>query len=90
MESKKTKRTGASKSHKARKRRKIDAGRETNSSRKNAKPHGTFVNVDQLAWKQVALPDRLEDAEGFFGLEEIDDVEIVRNGDVVQYKTSAY
>ena len=36
------------------------------------------VSVDSLPWKEAALPDQLEDAEGFFGLEEIDDVEVVR------------
>lgn len=42
-------------------------------------------DVDDLNWKEVALPDRLEDAEGFFGLEEIDGVDIVRsqgNGEI--------
>lgn len=37
------------------------------------------ASLDDLAWKEVALPDRLEDAEGFFGLEEIEDVEVVKN-----------
>ena len=37
------------------------------------------VREDELQWKEVALPDHLEDAEGFFGLEELDDVEVVRN-----------
>ena len=41
----------------------------------------TAVSSDHLAWKEVALPDRLEDAEGFFGLEEIDDVEVVRDAE---------
>lgn len=35
--------------------------------------------LDELAWKPVALPDRLDDAEGFFGLEEIEDVEVVKD-----------
>ena len=35
--------------------------------------------LDELAWKTVALPDRLDDAEGFFGLEEIEDVEVVKD-----------
>ena len=49
---------------------------------------GQFVPPDKLQWKEVELPDQLEDAEGFFGLEEIDDVEVVRNEkDVtVQYR----
>jgi ATP-dependent RNA helicase DDX24/MAK5 len=34
------------------------------------------VALERLVWKPVELPDRLEDAEGFYGLEEIDGVEI--------------
>lgn len=37
------------------------------------------TSLDTLPWTQVPIPDRFEDAEGFFGLEEIEDVEIVRN-----------
>ena len=37
------------------------------------------LKSDQLRWTEVALPDRLEDAEGFFGLEEIDDVEVIKD-----------
>lgn len=46
------------------------------------------VGIDDLNWKEVALPDRMEDAEGFFGLEEIDGVDIVRKSGVgeVQFK----
>ncbi|KAI5790964.1 putative ATP dependent RNA helicase [Pyronema domesticum] len=35
------------------------------------------VQLNELAWKEVAMPDRLDDVEGFFGLEEVDDVDIV-------------
>ncbi|GMF67423.1 unnamed protein product [Aspergillus oryzae] len=31
-----------------------------------------IVGMNELNWKEVALPDRLEDAGGFFGLEEIE------------------
>lgn len=46
------------------------------------------VGIDDLNWKEVALPDRMEDATGFFGLEEIDGVDIVRSsgGGEVQFK----
>lgn len=37
------------------------------------------VAIDALPWKEVALPERLEDAEGFFGLEEIEHVKIIRD-----------
>ena len=43
--------------------------------------------LDALPWNEVALPDRMEDAEGFFGLEEVSDVEVVRDPKIkkVQY-----
>ena len=45
-------------------------------------------SLDTLPWNEVALPDRLDDAEGFFGLEEVSDVEIVRDPEFgkVQYR----
>lgn len=54
------------------------------------------VGLDDLNWNEVALPDRMEDAGGFFGLEEIDGVDVVRpqgNGEVqfkVQYIISRF
>ena len=59
---------------KVRKRQRIDPHRTT----ARYKAALRTVSVDQLPWKEAALSDRLEDAEGFFGLEEIDDVEVVR------------
>ena len=45
------------------------------------------VIVDDLQWKEIDVPERLEDAEGFFGLEEIEGVDIRRheNGETVDY-----
>lgn len=37
------------------------------------------VRLDELGWKTVSMPDRLEDTEGFYGLEEIEDVMIVKD-----------
>lgn len=37
------------------------------------------LTADELAWKEVDPPGRLDDAEGFLGLEEIDDVDVVRD-----------
>lgn len=37
-----------------------------------------IVGLDELNWKEVPMPDRLEDAGGFFGLEEIDGVDVIR------------
>ncbi|ODH17731.1 ATP-dependent RNA helicase MAK5 [Paracoccidioides brasiliensis] len=47
------------------------------------------VGIDDLDWKEVALPDRLDDAEGFFGLEEIEGVDIVRPAGQGQIKFKA-
>ncbi|KAF2136228.1 uncharacterized protein K452DRAFT_237847 [Aplosporella prunicola CBS 121167] len=46
------------------------------------------LRLDKLAWKEVEMPDRLDDFEGFFGLEEIDDVDVVREGDTVSYRSA--
>ncbi|KAF1938148.1 ATP-dependent RNA helicase-like protein MAK5 [Clathrospora elynae] len=37
------------------------------------------VQLNELGWKTVSMPDRLEDTEGFYGLEEIEDVVIVKD-----------
>ncbi|KAK4634938.1 ATP-dependent RNA helicase MAK5 [Fulvia fulva] len=37
------------------------------------------VDINSLSWNEVSLPDRMEDFEGFFGLEEIDDVDVIRD-----------
>lgn len=43
------------------------------------------VDVNSLKWRTVDVPEMFDDAEGFYGLEEIDGVEIVRNGNTVQF-----
>ena len=43
------------------------------------KANGDTTVPDSLPWNDVPLPDRLDDAEGFFGLEEVDDVEVVKD-----------
>jgi ATP-dependent RNA helicase DDX24/MAK5 len=56
------------------------------------------VALDSLPWNEVQMPDMFEDAEGFFGLEEIDGVDVLRDGDTVKFvraierspKTKAY
>ncbi|KAF8448586.1 P-loop containing nucleoside triphosphate hydrolase protein [Terfezia claveryi] len=46
---------------------------------------GKNVRLDDLAWKEVSMPDRLDDVEGFFGLEEVDDVEVVREDGAIKF-----
>lgn len=39
----------------------------------------TSLTLDLLPWNEVPLPDTLEDAEGFFGLEEVENVEVAKD-----------
>ena len=69
----------------AAKRKREDQAEGTPKKQKSGKsmaksvPNLKVVRGDALSWKRVNLPDRLEDAEGFYGLEEIGDVEVVRD-----------
>lgn len=46
------------------------------------------VALDALPWGEVEMPEMFDDAEGFFGLEEVDDVEVVRDGNTVRFVSS--
>lgn len=75
----------------ARKRLKLNAQRDASTHPQLLEdgPERPHVNLDELVWKEVPLPDRMDDYEGFFGLEEIDGVDVIRNGHSgkVQYST---
>ncbi|KFY04375.1 hypothetical protein O988_00816 [Pseudogymnoascus sp. VKM F-3808] len=45
------------------------------------------VALDSLPWNEVEMPDMFEDAEGFFGLDEVDNVEVLRDGNQVKFVT---
>ena len=70
-------------SFRAKKRQRIDA----KNADSEEKPKDVAISLDELPWNQVAV-DRLEDAEGFFGLEELSDVDVVKNPSLgkVEYK----
>ncbi|KAK5083842.1 ATP-dependent RNA helicase [Lithohypha guttulata] len=38
------------------------------------------VRGDKLSWREVTVSSRLDDAEGFYGLEELSDVEVIHDG----------
>jgi ATP-dependent RNA helicase DDX24/MAK5 len=61
-------------SAKSRKRRRLSQTDDATT----ASDDGVF-DQDHLDWSAVQLPDRLDDAEGFFGLEEIEGVDILRS-----------
>ncbi|KAI3208079.1 hypothetical protein CBS147311_2400 [Penicillium roqueforti] len=50
------------------------------SDKASSDDHGS-LGVEDLNWKEVAMPDRMDDAEGFFGLEEIEGVDIIKQSD---------
>ncbi|KAF2998516.1 ATP-dependent RNA helicase [Curvularia kusanoi] len=60
--------------HKAHKRQKLEK-----STKPAVKKQKRRVQLNDLGWKTVDMPDRLDDTEGFYGLEEIDDVDVVRD-----------
>ncbi|KAM0723995.1 hypothetical protein Q7P37_000986 [Cladosporium fusiforme] len=68
---------------KARKRQKTEQPSPAERPAKKVKTGNSKqpVRLDNLPWKEVSMPDRMDDYEGFFGLEEIDDVDVLRNDD---------
>ncbi|GME56364.1 ATP-dependent RNA helicase mak5 [Neofusicoccum parvum] len=74
---------------KGRKRQRLDADADSDNTKgtaaKSTRP-GKTVRLESLAWKEVEMPDRLDDFEGFYGLEEIDDIDVVREGDLLSFK----
>jgi ATP-dependent RNA helicase DDX24/MAK5 len=60
--------------HKAHKRQKVEK-----KARSEIPIPKRKIRLDDLGWSQVSMPDRLEDFEGFYGLEEIEDVSIVKD-----------
>ena len=56
---------------------------ETERSKLSKRAKRQRVTLDQLKWSAVDVPDNLDDYEGLCGLEEVDDVDIIReNGRV--------
>ncbi|KAG8532853.1 uncharacterized protein KY384_002731 [Bacidia gigantensis] len=57
--------------------------RQPASSRDNASVTKSF---ESLKWREVPFPETFEDAEGFFGLEEVSDVDITKDEQLGQIK----
>ncbi|KAF1976744.1 DEAD-domain-containing protein [Bimuria novae-zelandiae CBS 107.79] len=79
-------RTSQKPSHSAHKRQKVETPKPKPSATKTSAP-GRKVRLNELSWQTVSMPDRLEDFEGFYGLEEIDDVDVVRDGATISFET---
>ncbi|GAB1315870.1 ATP-dependent RNA helicase [Madurella fahalii] len=61
----------------------------TNSKRQKTNVTKRVTSVDSLAWKSVDVPEMFDDAEGFYGLEEVEGVDIVREGNTVKFVAAA-
>jgi hypothetical protein len=78
-EQKKRSRPVPNKSQRSKKRQKIEPTKNGDTVQKPR------VAVDALPWNEVEMPEMFDDAEGFYGLEEVEGVEIIRDGDTVQF-----
>ncbi|KAF2482386.1 P-loop containing nucleoside triphosphate hydrolase protein [Neohortaea acidophila] len=56
---------------------------------KPGKQQKSRVHLEHLPWKTVSMPDHLEDYEGFFGLEEIEDVEVVKEDGKISFMSTS-
>jgi ATP-dependent RNA helicase DDX24/MAK5 len=56
------------------KKRRLPSNDQAKQPRKKQK-----IAIDSLKWKSTSIPDHLDDYEGFYGLEEVDGVEVVRD-----------
>jgi ATP-dependent RNA helicase DDX24/MAK5 len=68
-------RTGQKSAYNDHKRQKLEKASRPPASA----PDRRRIKLDELTWNEVSMPDRLEDFEGFYGLEEIDDVHIAKD-----------
>lgn len=54
----------------------------TSEPRKRSKASDNdHISIDKLAWQEVIMPDRLDDVEGFMGMEEVDGVDVFKTED---------
>ncbi|KUJ12295.1 DEAD-domain-containing protein [Mollisia scopiformis] len=83
-EGKKRPRPSSTDGPKSKKRQKI-----ANAKNASIKPQKRALAVDALPWNEVKMPEMFDDAEGFFGLEEVEGVEVVKEGGNVKFVTAA-
>ena len=59
------------------------------AKRKDKRTKKRAVALNDLKWRSVDVPGALDDYEGFFGLEEVDDIEIVKTeSGQIKFQTS--
>jgi hypothetical protein len=60
-------------------------GQGNSAKRQKTSVEKRVVHVDKLPWKTVDVPEMFDDAEGFYGLEEVTGVEVIREGNTVKF-----
>lgn len=75
--------------------RKLDSKQNTSPKRRKVQANGKaqpkakkpkrVVAADSLSWRSVEIPELFDDAEGFFGLEEVEGVDVIRDGGMVKF-----
>jgi ATP-dependent RNA helicase DDX24/MAK5 len=81
-EQKKRARPTPNASQRSKKRQKIELAKKPSTATATPKRP---VAIDALPWNEVVMPDMFDDAEGFFGLEEVEGVEVVKEGGNVKF-----
>ncbi|KAF6804372.1 ATP-dependent rna helicase mak5 [Colletotrichum sojae] len=59
--------------------------RQKSGAVKPGPPKKRTVGASALPWKKVDVPEMFDDAEGFYGLEVIEGVDVVKHGDNVEF-----
>ena len=58
-------------------------------AKRTKKSRSSKLLLNDLAWKEVTMPDRLDDVEGFYGLEEVEGVDIATtDGGKLEFKVA--
>ena len=78
-EQKKRARPAPNASQRSKKRQKIEVAKKATDAPKRP------VAIDALPWNEVVMPDMFDDAEGFFGLEEVQGVQVIKEGGNVKF-----
>lgn len=86
---KKRKLAAAPVSASVKKRRQNATGQKAKAPGAAASKPKRVLDANSLPWKTVDIPEMFDDAEGFFGLEEVTGVEVVRNGNTIKFVSAA-
>ncbi|KAK6222464.1 DEAD/DEAH box helicase [Colletotrichum tabaci] len=58
---------------------------KSTSNQKNAPSKKRKVAASALPWKKVEVPEMFDDAEGFYGLEVIEGVDVIKDGENIEF-----